>query len=59
VRPCASFLQAKLLNEIQIQLVPILLGTPLLAGLPAGVAELERARTIATPAATHLRFLVR
>jgi dihydrofolate reductase len=56
-----QLLQAKLVDEIQIHLVPVLLGngTSLLAGLPAGVAELERARTIATPAATHLRFLVR
>lgn len=56
-----QYLQAKLLEEIQIHLVPVLLGdgTPLFSGLSAGRFELERARTIATPAATHLRFLVR
>jgi dihydrofolate reductase len=57
-----QYLQAKLLDEIQIHLVPVLLGdgtTPLFAGLPTGLIELERARTIATPAATHLRFVVR
>jgi dihydrofolate reductase len=56
-----QYLQAQLLDEIQIHLVPVLLGdgTPLFAGLPTGLIELERAGTIATPAATHLRFVVR
>jgi dihydrofolate reductase len=57
IRQC---LKAGLLDELQIHLVPILLGdgVRLFEGVGGERIELERVRTIETPAATHLRFQV-
>jgi dihydrofolate reductase len=55
-----QYLQAGLLDEIQIHVIPILLGNGgrLFQNLnPAGI-ELKRTRSIDTPRATHLRFSV-
>ena len=55
-----QYLKAGLLDEIQIHLVPVLLGdgVRLFDDLgPEGI-ELERTRTIETPSATHMRFTV-
>jgi dihydrofolate reductase len=55
-----QYLQAGLLDEIQIHLIPILLGNGvrLFQNLnPAGI-ELKKTRSIDTPSATHLRFSV-
>ena len=55
-----QYLKAGLLDEMQIQLIPILLGNGirLFEGLdPEGIA-LRRASSIETPAATHFRFEV-
>ena len=55
-----QYLQAGLLDEMRIHLIPILLGggIRLFDGIdPAGI-ELRRATSIETPAATHLRFTV-
>jgi dihydrofolate reductase len=55
-----QYLQTGLADEVQIHLVPVMLGdgVPLFAGLDSGRIELEPTRTIATPGATHLRFNV-
>jgi dihydrofolate reductase len=56
-----QYLEAGLLDEMQIHLVPLLLGggVRLFEGLdPAGM-ELRRTRVIETPSATHLWFEVR
>jgi dihydrofolate reductase len=55
-----QYLEARLLDEVQIHLVPVLLGegVRLFDGLGREQIELERTRTIETPAATHLRFTV-
>lgn len=56
-----QFLSAGLLDELQINLVPVVLGggTRLLEDLDAtGRIELERTRVIASNAVTHLRFRV-
>jgi hypothetical protein len=48
-----------LLNEMQIHLIPILLGgVRLFEDLDPEGIELRRARSIETPSATHLRFSV-
>ena len=55
-----QYLKAGLLDEMQIHLIPILLGggVRLFEDLdPAGI-ELRRTRSIETPSATHLRFSV-
>jgi dihydrofolate reductase len=55
-----EYLEAGLLDELQIHLIPILLGdgVRLFEDLdPAGI-ELKRGSTIETPGATHLRFEV-
>ncbi|WP_433289281.1 dihydrofolate reductase family protein [Micromonospora sp. CA-244673] len=53
-----QFLRAGLLDELQINLVPVVLGagTRLLDDL--GHTELERTQVIASDAVTHLRFRV-
>jgi dihydrofolate reductase len=56
-----QYLTTGLLDEFEIHLVPVLLGDGirLFEGQAGGPIELERMRTIATPAATHLRFNVK
>jgi dihydrofolate reductase len=56
-----QYLEAGLLDELQMHLVPILLGdgVRLFDDIGSGRIELDRVRTIETPAATHLRFEVR
>ena len=55
-----QYLEAGLLDEMQIQLIPILLGdgTRLFEGLDPEGIELRKMSSIDTPAATHLRFEV-
>lgn len=55
-----QFLNAGLLDEIQIHLVPVLLGggRRLFDHAGAGHIELEPARVIESPAVTHLRYRV-
>ena len=52
--------RAGLLDEMQIHLVPVLLGygVRLFEDLGLGQTELERTRTIETPKTTHLRFII-
>lgn len=53
-------LAAGLLDEIQVHLMPILLGdgVRLFDLLGGKLVELERTRVVATPAATHIRYSV-
>jgi len=55
-----QYLQAGLLDEIQIHLIPILLGNDLrlFQDLSAAGIELRKTRSIDTRRATHLRFSV-
>jgi dihydrofolate reductase len=55
-----QYLKARLLDEIQIHLVPILIGdgTRLFEDLDPEGIELRRTSTIETPGATHFRFEV-
>ena len=55
-----QYLTAGLLDEMQIHLVPVLLGAGvrLFDQLGPERIDLQRTRTIQTPAATHLRFTV-
>jgi dihydrofolate reductase len=55
-----QYLQAGLLDEIQIHVIPILLGNGvrLFENLNPAEIELEKTRSIDTPRATHLRFSV-
>jgi dihydrofolate reductase len=55
-----QYLTAGLLDEVQIHLIPVLLGAGvrLFDDLGPERIELERTRTIETPSATHLRFTV-
>jgi len=55
-----QFLDAGLVDEIAIQLVPVLLGagTRLFDHLGPEPIELERMTTIESPHVTHLRFRV-
>ena len=54
-------LKASLVDELQIHLVPVLLGggVRLFDGLGPGNVELETTRVMESPAVTHLRFRVR
>ena len=55
-----EYLKAGLLDELQIHLVPLLLGggVPLFEGLETDGIELRRTSSVDTPAATHFRFEV-
>jgi dihydrofolate reductase len=55
-----QYLEAGLLDEMQIQLIPLLLGdgTRLFEGLDPEGIEFRKTGAIDTPAATHLRFEV-
>jgi dihydrofolate reductase len=55
-----QYLAAGLIDEVRIQLIPVLLGagTRLFDNIGGAQIELERTRQIATPAATHLGFRV-
>jgi len=55
-----QYLRAGLLDEMQIHLIPVLLGDGVRLFEDPGPEriELERTRTIGTPSATHLRFTV-
>ncbi len=55
-----QYLKARLVDELNIHLAPVLLGagTRLFEQLGAARIELERTRVIASPGATHLRFRV-
>ena len=55
-----QFLQAGLLDEIQLHIAPVLLGggVRLLENLGAEPIKLERSRVIEAPLATHLRYRV-
>lgn len=51
-----QYLEAGLLDELQIHLVPVLLGGGVRLFDRLGPTELEVTRVIASPAVTHLRF---
>lgn len=55
-----QYLKAGLLDEMQIHLIPILLGkgTRLFNDLSAGPIELETTRVIESPGVTHLQFRI-
>jgi dihydrofolate reductase len=55
-----QYLAAGLIDEIRLQLIPVLLGagTRLFEQIGTAPIELEQTRLIATPAATHLRYRV-
>jgi dihydrofolate reductase len=55
-----QYLDAGLLDEMEIHLVPVLLGggTRMFAGLPGGHVQLESVDVLPTPAATHLRYRI-
>jgi dihydrofolate reductase len=56
-----QYLKAGLLEELQIHVVPLLLGggVSLFGSLGIDQAELEQTRVIASPSVTHLRYSVR
>ncbi|MEV4141679.1 dihydrofolate reductase family protein [Dactylosporangium sp. NPDC049742] len=55
-----QYLDAGLLDEMEIHLVPVLLGggTRMFADLPGGHVQLEPVDVLPTPAATHLRYRI-
>ena len=55
-----ELLRRGLLDEIQVNLVPVVLGdgVRLFDGIGPGAYELERLMVVETPAATHMRFRV-
>jgi dihydrofolate reductase len=57
----AQYLQAGLLDELNLHVIPLLLGSGvrLFDGLDPTALELTKTRSIDTPRATHLRFSVR
>jgi dihydrofolate reductase len=56
-----QYLNAGLLDEVQVHLVPVLLGAGvrLFDGLDPNAVELQPARVIESPGVTHLRYRVR
>jgi len=55
-----QFINAGLIDEMQINLAPILLGKGIkLFGNTDHLTEFERTRTIETPAATHIKYKVK
>ena len=56
-----QYIEAGLVNEIQLQLVPVLLGDGIriFEHLADGPIELERTRVVESPDVTHLRFRVK
>jgi len=56
-----QYLKAGLLDELQIHVVPLLLGggVSLFGSLDIDQAELEQTRVIASPSVTHLRYSVK
>jgi dihydrofolate reductase len=53
-----QFLQAGLIDEVQLHLVPVLLGAGLRLFDHLEPMELERTRVLESPGVTHLRFRV-
>lgn len=53
-----QFLRAGLIDEVQLHLVPILLGDGLRLFDQIGPMELEQTRVLESPGVTHLRFRV-
>ena len=55
-----QYLEAGLLDEIEISLTPVLLGggESLFAGVDASGVELEQARAVEVPGVTHLKYRV-
>jgi dihydrofolate reductase len=53
-----QYLREGLVDELQLHVVPVLLGAglPLLEGLGAGRRDLEPVRVVDTPLATHLKY---
>ena len=59
-QPRAVVLRAGLLDELEIHLIPVLLGEGRrLFGAPRGAVELEPTRVLDAPGVTHLRFRVK
>ncbi len=56
-----QYLRAGLLDELQVHVVPLLLGggVSLFGSLDIDPAELEQTRVIASPSVTHLRYSVK
>lgn len=55
-----QYLAAKLLDEVQVSVVPVLLGsgTRMFDGLEGSGVELEQVRVVETPGVTHLKYRV-
>ena len=53
-----QFLNAELIDEVQLHLVPVLLGEGLRLFDHGAPLELERTRVLESPGVTHLRFRV-
>lgn len=60
-KACQEYLAADLVDEMEINLVPTLLGSgePLFHGLGDDMHGLELVRTVAAPNVTHLKFVRR
>jgi dihydrofolate reductase len=53
-----QFLQAGLLDEIQLHLAPVILGDGIRLFEHLGAVKLERSRVVEAPLATHLRYRI-